>query len=373
MPQFSELCKILAKHLDWHKARLVCLARLLMSLMMVGTVNLTHVALGFGGNAQVDSRYRRLKRFFAEVEMDYQQIALAVAGLMGLPNEPWILIFDRTRWDLGVRANNMLVLSVSLGDNAVPLFWKNIDKRGNSHASDRKELLEQFFSVFGVAQIKLVLGDREFASSELMKYLQGKKILFCIRVKDNSYAKNHKGKRVKLSHCCRRLALGETWQGNKPYQLWGNEITLVALRIENDLLVLATTLSVQEALERYAQRWEIETSFAALKKRGFCLEDTHMTKVERTEKWLAILALAFAWSYRTGQWLEHKEPTKIKKHGRKQISCFRRGYNFIRQYFFDALHPLRKAGEQLSSLLPTRRRAREKIMIPKKLRFCPVL
>lgn len=372
MPQYSELCAILAKTFGWHKARLECLARLLISLLLVSTVNLTRVALGFGGSATSDSRYRRLKRFFAEVEMDFKKLAQAIVGLIGLPDEPWVLIFDRTRWDLGERANNMLVLSVALGDNAVPLFWKNIDKRGNSHADDRFALLEKFFEVFGQGRIKCVLGDREFASSEFMKYLRNKNILFCIRVKDNSYAKNAKGKRVKLRHCCRKIATGESWHGTKPYYLWGNKITLVALRIEGDLVVLATTLAGLEALPLYARRWEIETSFGALKSRGFNLEDTHMTKVERTEKWFAILALAFAWAYRTGQWLEAKKKTPLKTHGRKAVSCFRRGYDCIRQFFFDVAHPLKKCGQRLESLFPLRRKAREKLIIPKKFQFCPV-
>jgi hypothetical protein len=373
MPQVSELCVILAKNFGWHKARLECLARLLVSLMLVSTVNLTRVALGFGGKATKDSRYRRLKRFFAEVNLNRKHVAKTVAGLIGLPDEPWIIIFDRTRWDLGKRANNMLVLSVALGDNAVPLFWKNIDKRGNSHAHDRRELLEEFFKVFGRKRIKLVLGDREFASSEFMRYLQQLKILFCIRVKDNSWATNHKGQYVKLNHCCRRLREGEAWHGTKSYYLWGNEITLVALRIVGDLVVLATTLPAHEALPLYARRWEIETSFAALKARGFCLEDTHMTKIERTEKWLAILALAFAWAYRTGQWLEKKKATPLKNHGRKIISCFRRGYDFIRQTLFDSVHPLATFGFHLEKLLPLRRKERNKLFVPKKLRFCPVL
>lgn len=372
MPQFSELCIILAKLFGWHKSRLTCLARLLLSLMMVGTVNLTDIALSFGGDAQVDSRYRRLRRFFAEVVFDYKQLAKGIAGLIGLPDEPWVIIFDRTRWDLGQTANNILVLSVGLGDNAVPLFWKNINKRGNSHAQDRIELLKQFIEVFGHNKIQLVLGDREFASSEFMQYLKGLNILFCIRIKDNSYAINAKHKRVRLDHCCRRIGTGETWYGTKDYRLWGNKVTLVALRITGDLIVLATTLPGHQALPLYARRWEIETSFAALKSRGFCLEDTHMTKVERTEKWLAVLALGFAWAYRTGRYLEKKKTTLLKSHGRKALSCFQRGYRFIRQILFDANHPLKRLGARLNTLFPLRRKVRDKLDIPKKLRFCPV-
>jgi hypothetical protein len=149
MPQFSELLQILSNSLFLHKSRLVCLVRLITRLMLVGTVNLTKVSLAFGSDAKNDSRYRRLRRFFAEVKINFDQIARIVIVLLKQnTDEPWILIFDRTRWDLGECANNILVLSLSLGDIAVPLFWKHIEKRGNSHAHDRIELLERFSQVF---------------------------------------------------------------------------------------------------------------------------------------------------------------------------------------------------------------------------------
>jgi hypothetical protein len=351
-----------------------------MSLMLIGTVNLTKVALSFGGEAQNESRYRRLRRFFAQVKMDFDQVAIIVIVLLNINiDEPWILIFDRTRWDLGECANNVLVLSLSLGDIAVPLFWKHIEKRGNSHAHERIELLERFFRVFPIVKIDCVLGDREFASSEFMLYFIGKNIPFCIRVKDNSYAVSSKGRRVRLDSCCRRLTKGEMWYGKKPYILWGNQITLVALKIDGDLVVLATTLNPLEALPLYAKRWEIETSFAALKCRGFCLEDTHMTKPDRIEKWFAILAIAFAWAYRTGQCLEKKKPTPKKNHGRKIMSRFRRGYDCIRQTLFNYSHPLKRFGNQLQQLFkfPLIRPSgtfslREKGITWKKVYFCPV-
>jgi len=54
-------------------------------------------------------------------------------------------------------------------------------------------------------------------------------------------------------------------------------------------------------------------------------------------------------------------------------SCFRRGYDFIRHFFLDALHPLKKQGNHLQVLFPERREARKKLNIPKKWRFCPIL
>lgn len=57
--------------------------------------------------------------------------------------------------------------------------------------------------------------------------------------------------------------------------------------------------------------------FGALKSRGFNLEDTHLTDPKRLAKLMGLLALVFAWTYRTGELL-HDGPSPIhpKKHCR---------------------------------------------------------
>ncbi|WP_125468878.1 hypothetical protein [Methylomagnum ishizawai] len=56
----------------------------------------------------------------------------------------------------------------------------------------------------------------------------------------------------------------------------------------------------------------METLFGALKSRGFNLEDTHLTDPKRLAKLMGLLALAFAWSYRTGELL-HDGPSPVRQ------------------------------------------------------------
>ncbi len=44
---------------------------------------------------------------------------------------------------------------------------------------------------------------------------------------------------------------------------------------------------------------------------------------------MALLAIAFAWAHRTGEWQSILKPIKIKKHGRPAISLFRYGLDFL--------------------------------------------
>lgn len=43
----------------------------------------------------------------------------------------------------------------------------------------------------------------------------------------------------------------------------------------------------------------------------------------------ALLAIAFCWAHKTGEWRHEKKPIKIKKHGRPAVSLFRYGLDYI--------------------------------------------
>ncbi len=55
--------QILAVNLTWNQARIKFLARFLMALFQVQTVNLAKIASVFAGDAKVASNYKKLQRF----------------------------------------------------------------------------------------------------------------------------------------------------------------------------------------------------------------------------------------------------------------------------------------------------------------------
>ena len=60
----NELRDILNGYFGWNKARMACFVGMLMALFKVRTINLMELACGFLSNATIDSRYKRIKRFF---------------------------------------------------------------------------------------------------------------------------------------------------------------------------------------------------------------------------------------------------------------------------------------------------------------------
>ena len=57
MNQYSALKQALQPHLGWHGARISFLALFLLALLKVKTVNLSELAVGFGGKALKESNY----------------------------------------------------------------------------------------------------------------------------------------------------------------------------------------------------------------------------------------------------------------------------------------------------------------------------
>ena len=98
----------------------------------------------------------------------------------------------------------------------------------------------------------------------------------------------------------------------------------------------------ERILLEYADRWKIETLFGILKTRGFRLEDTHVTEVERISKLLCLLTIAVSWAMRVGELEVQTTPLKTKKHGRLEKSIFRLGFETLRNCFCQLTTNLRQ-------------------------------
>jgi len=328
----NELESNLKQEFGWHKLRIQCLVQIVLGLIAVRSVNLKEVACAIASDSHTDSNYRRLQRFFAEVEFPRHVLAQLISGLLFLPTEGLYLSMDRTNWQWGKSNINILVLSACYKGAAIPLYWIALDKKGNSDTKERIRLINFFIKGFGREKILYLLGDREFIGEDWFGYLIKKEIPFDLRVKSNHVTTNSKGLAVDIDGLFHHLKVGELEVLKGKRKLMKQVVYLSALRLEDgDLLILASSSEPELALDRYAFRWEIETLFSCLKGRGFRFESTRITKLKRVEKMVSVLAIAFAWSHKVGDWRAEVKPIKIKKHGRLAVSYFRYGLDWIRR------------------------------------------
>lgn len=335
MKAINELEKSLAVHLPWHKSRLNCLTRMILGMIAVRTVNLVDLACAFGGgNTKALSNYRRLQRFFSGFEINFTQIASLLFGLFAKENKVY-LSMDRTQWQWGKRPINILMLSLVHKGMAIPIYWSMIDHRGNSNTQQRIDLLNRFIGHFGCECIAGLLCDREFVGKAWFSYLSNAKIPFYIRVKCNAQTTNSRGLPTDLWCLFVGLKHREQRVLQDKRHLYSIEVYLTGVRCDDgSQLIIASSELGDDAIIIYRLRWEIETLFGCLKSRGFRFEDTHITEPERIQKLVAVLAVAFAWAHRIGEWRHDKDPIKVKKHGRLAKSLFRYGLDFIRELLF---------------------------------------
>ncbi len=335
MKEINLLREMLQQHLRWNAARVAFVSIFLIALIRVRTVNLAEIATGFSSEAKVESRYKRLQRFFREFEVDYESIALMVVKVMKIP-EPWVISIDRTDWQFGKTVFNVLTLGVVHHGVAFPLVWIMLDKKGNSNTRERCELWNRFLEIFGDRKINFLTADREFVGEEWFDYLLCDPCTrFRIRIRKNTLLDDGQ-KKLRADVCFQDLQVGQSKVLSKPRLVWDHWLYIAAMRLEDgDLLIVATAHDPNTAIADYAKRWAIETLFGCFKSRGFCLESTHLQDPARLSKLIALLTLALCWCFSSGLWQSLIKPLKPKKHGRLPKSIFRLGFDFLRDIIFD--------------------------------------
>lgn len=330
MNPIDSLTQQLKTYLDWNKCRLDVLAILIIGLIKKRNVNFTQLATTFPGMAKTSSCYRRIQHFFAEVTFDEGVIARLVASLFG-PEGKWTLSMDRTNWMFGKFKINILYLAINYKGMAIPILWTLLPKKGCSNTQERIELLERFQKIFPEQAVQRLLADREFKGKRWLKYLKSHNWPFCIRVPVNTLVPNKHNDRQLPVRRIFPIAVGETMAIQKPRMVWGQRVYLAASRKGDELMVVICDSEPWRAISDYLQRWQIETMFQAMKGRGFNLEETHLQNRERISKLLCVLAIAFCWSYKTGDMVNEECPIKIKTHGRKAQSIFRAGLDHLQR------------------------------------------
>ncbi len=100
-------------------------------------------------NATLDSRYKRIKRFLKDFEIEFPLVASWVIQFFGLTNKPLYLSMDRTNWQRGKKNINILMLSITYKGIAIPLFLSLLDKKGNSNTKERIAIMDRFITQFG--------------------------------------------------------------------------------------------------------------------------------------------------------------------------------------------------------------------------------
>ncbi|WP_259057834.1 IS4 family transposase [Salinibacter ruber] len=318
------------------------MARLMRALPMQTTTNLAQLAVVMKPKVETASTYRRLQRFFAEFSFGYETLGRFLLDLV--PTEPpYIAVLDRTEWHFGQTAVNVLMIGIAEGGIAYPVVWSVLGHGGGSGASEHTDLLKQFLRLVEPDELRALVADREFTGSSFLKELDQREIPFVIRLKKDrrigpppTDASSEEWS-LPVKMFARACTPGQTRQLPAPKGLGGAESVecqVTARRLEEDsfLILAGQKVDPGSMLDLYRKRWEIETLFAALKSRGFGLEETHMTGPNRIRKLLGMLALTYSWTRIIGIDREAREgPPRECANGYPEKSLFRYGLDRLRE------------------------------------------
>jgi len=344
----TTLISVLQGHLqgEINLARVKLISLFITALCKVKSISYDKIASAFDTDASKNSSYRRIQRFMAEFDFSMKIVSTLIFNL--LPEKTNLtLVLDRTNWKFGTKNINILMLGVSYKNVAFPLMFKMLDKRGNSHTAERIELIKNYIAWFGKDTINCLLADREFIGEKWLEYLNQEKISYHIRIRNNFKVYLYqKQTEIPVFWLFNRLKINELYHYPKLVNLHGQDCYLSGTKTldregKMEFLIIVSFNKPELALASYKKRWQVETLFRGLKSSGFNIESTHVTDLERLEKLFLLTMIAFVWSYKIGDFIDETiEKIEIKKHGRRAISVFKYGLDYLSRLLLTGFNKL---------------------------------
>lgn len=220
--------------------------------------------------------------------------------------------------------------------NAIPIYWEDLERKGNSQLADRKDIIRKARRHFNISE-KILLADREYIGEEWFVFLLDHDLDFVIRLRKKNYRKavdQAPGKsytaleKKVLRSKVRTKTVGKTVIiGDKPLSFVLAKQT--DPQADEPLLFLLSSLEETPAkiASRYPIRWKIEHCFRQLKSNGFHLEEVNLQGKARVNLLIAVVVFAYTLSVVEGLKDYHRVPMKTYADGTvtKSNSVFRHG------------------------------------------------
>ena len=336
----SDLNSILKAHFNdnLNLARVKFISMFIIALTKLQTVNFSKLSKAFECSADADSSLRRIQRFIAKFSLNSDTIAQLIFSLLP-EKEGLTLTIDRTNWKFGKVDINIFMLGIVYEGVSFPLLFSMLAKRGNSNSIERIDLIKRYIKLFGKESIDCIVADREFVGEQWIAFLNQNSLRYYIRIRKNfKVFIPHKNIELKVFWLFNAYKVNEFVFYPKIVKINKQLCYLSGSKlVRNEFLILISFNKPEDSKEYYKSRWQIEMTFKAMKSSGFDIEKTHLTELERIEKLILLVMIAFVWCYKVGIYL-HKniKQIEIKKHGRKAKTIFKYGLDYIANYFLNS-------------------------------------
>ena len=188
------------------------------------------------------------------------------------------IAIDRTTWG----HINLLMVSLVWRKRGIPIYWQRLEKLGNSDLTAQKQVPHRALCALSAYKV-VVLGDREFCSVDLAKWLGQQQAYFCLRQKKTTQiqpdgedwiALGQLGLAPGIRCFFNQITVTES-KGFGPIQVAGKWKRRYDGFVPDEPWFILTNLdSLDTAVSTYQKRFSIEEMFRDLRSGGYSLENT---------------------------------------------------------------------------------------------------
>lgn len=300
---------------------------LIQILQSIKSLSLEKLANALPFPILFESRKKKIQRFLMLPYLGFKTvwfpILLTLIPQLFPLNSILYLAVDRTSW----RLTNLLVVSLIYDKRAIPVYIQILNKKGSSNLAEQKQVLDPVIRLFKDYNI-VILGDREFCSVKLAHWLQKMDVLFALRLKKNEYIQSESVLLTELSAFGLQSGMSAFLQGVSVTKQKGfGPFNVVAKwqrkykgwLAEEGWFILTNLDSLEDTINAYKKRFDIEELFRDCKSAGYNLEETLVTG-DRLISLLVLMTLAYTMTTIDGKKLKNmgvqKYIGRIKEKGR---------------------------------------------------------
>lgn len=315
----------LLARLPWqNKKQREGLALLIATALQVRGVNLNELAAALPRAAErLDMRYQWISRVLGNDLIDVGAVmapfAREVLARSAEGGRTIVAMIDQSKVN---DAHQMLMVSLRVGERALPLAWHMKKTQGAIGFSEQKEVLETVAALLPKDARVALMGDRFYGSPALIGWCREHGWGWRLRCRQDLLVFDENGGETTLAECFARgdhmltnIALTEK-----------RALTNIAMLHEDGhcepwIIALSDPPTAWRAHD-YGLRWGIEAMFSDYKTRGFNLEDSQIERTDRLERLVLVLSLALYWAVSTGMWdaMENKTPAEKKRRRNAKMS-----------------------------------------------------
>jgi hypothetical protein len=281
--------------------------------------------------AKVESRIKQLSRWWqdeqnSDVLYYLPFVAQVLAHLSGVS-----LVVSLDGSEVG-RGCMTLMVSLIYQRRAIPLVWLVVARpKGHLSAQEHISLLRRLQALLPAEADVIVLGDGEFDSIELQRYLTHQGWHYVCRTAKDTWVCSE-GAWLQLDEYAwpdlclglQQVAFSEQAYGPVTVVLWWDKAYPAPIFLVSNLTL------TDEICYWYRKRMRIETFFSDQKSRGFQLHKSHVADPARLARILIAACLAYIWIIYLGAFAQQQGYVAlIHRTDRCDLSLFQLGLDFL--------------------------------------------